>query len=53
MFRREPNVSVVLSGLKTIDNAMYFRRRILLALEKAETEPDPDERRRLLNFVLV
>jgi len=40
-------------GLKTIDDAMYFRRRILLAFEKAETEPDPDERRRLLNFVVV
>jgi len=98
MFRREPNVSVVLAtvsaidieqnevmadgrripfdylivatgarqayfghsdwaqhapGLKTIDDAMFFRRRILLAFEKAETEPDPDERRRLLNFVVV
>src|SRR5262252_86579 len=98
MFRREPNVSVVLAtvsaidveqnevmadgrripfdylivatgarqayfghsdwaqhapGLKTIDDAMFFRRRILLAFEKAETEPDPDERRRLLNFVIV
>jgi len=40
-------------GLKTIDDAMYFRRRILLAFEKAETEPDPGERRRLLNFVVV
>ena len=40
-------------GLKTIDDAMYFRRRILLAFEKAETEPDPDERRRLLSFVVV
>jgi NADH:ubiquinone reductase (H+-translocating) len=40
-------------GLKTIDDAMYFRRRILLAFERAETEPDPDERRRLLNFVIV
>jgi NADH:ubiquinone reductase (H+-translocating) len=98
MFRREPNVSVVLAnvsaidaerneviadghripfdylivatgaqqayfghsdwaqhapGLKTIDDAMYFRRRILLAFEKAETATDPDERRRLLNFVVV
>jgi len=40
-------------GLKTIDDAMNFRRRILLAFEKAETEPDPDERCRLLNFVVV
>src|SRR5499426_2996506 len=40
-------------GLKTIDDATYLRRRILLAFEKAETETDPDERRRLLNFVVV
>src|SRR5262249_47678394 len=40
-------------GLKTIDDATYIRRRILLAFERAETEADPDERRRLLNFVVV
>src|SRR5215470_4207583 len=40
-------------GLKTIDDATYLRRRILLAFEKAESEPDPAERRRLLNFVVV
>jgi len=40
-------------GLKTIGDAVYLRNRILLAFEKAETEPDPDERRRLLNFVVV
>jgi NADH dehydrogenase len=40
-------------GLKTLDDATYVRRRILLAFEKAETEPDADERRRLLNFVVV
>jgi NADH:quinone reductase (non-electrogenic) len=40
-------------GLKTIDDATYLRRRILLAFERAETEPDPDERKRLLNFVVV
>ncbi len=40
-------------GLKTIDDATYIRRRILLAFEKAETEADPHERSRLLNFVIV
>src|SRR5260221_14573353 len=40
-------------GLKTIDDATYLRRRILLAFERAETEPDAEERRRLLNFVVV
>ena len=40
-------------GLKTIDDATYIRARILLAFEKAETETDPQERARLLNFVIV
>jgi len=40
-------------GLKTIGDAVYLRNRILLAFERAETEPEPDERRRLLNFVVV
>ena len=40
-------------GLKSIDDATYLRRRILLAFERAESEPDADERRRLLNFVVV
>jgi len=40
-------------GLKTIDDATYLRRRILLAFERAEIEADPEERRRLLNFVVV
>jgi NADH:ubiquinone reductase (H+-translocating) len=30
-----------------------LRRRILLAFERAEIEADPEERRRLLNFVVV
>src|SRR5882724_7715141 len=40
-------------GLKTIDDATFLRRRILLAFERAETESDAAERRRLLNFVVV
>jgi NADH dehydrogenase len=40
-------------GLKTLDDAMEIRRRILLAYERAERTADPDERRRLLNFVVV
>ncbi len=38
-------------GLKTIDDATYLRRRILLAFEKAEAEQDEAERARLLTFV--
>jgi NADH:ubiquinone reductase (H+-translocating) len=40
-------------GLKKIEDATFIRRKILLAFEKAETEPDAEERRRLLNFVIV
>ena len=40
-------------GLKTIDDATYLRRRILLAFERAEAEPDPIERRRLLTFAII
>ncbi len=40
-------------GLKTIDDATYLRRRILLAFERAENETDPEERRRLMTFVVI
>jgi NADH dehydrogenase len=40
-------------GLKTLDDAMEIRRRILLAYERAEREPDPVLQRRLLNFIVV
>ncbi len=40
-------------GLKTIDDATYLRRRILLAFERAETEAAAVERVRLLTFVVV
>ncbi len=40
-------------GLKTIEQATEMRRRILTAYERAEVEPDPEIRRRLLTFVVV
>jgi NADH dehydrogenase len=40
-------------GLKKIEDATDIRRRILLAFEIAENADDPEERRRLLNFVVV
>ena len=40
-------------GLKTITDATTIRRRILLAFEAAEIEPDPEKRKALLTFVLV
>jgi NADH:quinone reductase (non-electrogenic) len=40
-------------GLKTLDDALVMRRRVLLAFERAEREPDADRRRALLTFVVV
>ena len=40
-------------GLKRIEDATEIRRRILLAFERAENEADADERRRLMNLVIV
>jgi len=40
-------------GLKTVEDALEIRRRILLAFEKAEREKDEARRRALLNFVVV
>ena len=40
-------------GLKNIEDATSMRRRLLLAFERAEMTDDPEESRRLLNFVVV
>jgi NADH dehydrogenase len=40
-------------GLKTLDDALEMRRRVLLAFEAAEREAAPDTQRRLLTFVIV
>jgi NADH dehydrogenase len=40
-------------GIKTIDDATAVRRKVLLALERAETETDPERRKALLTFVLI
>ncbi|MEO8454895.1 MAG: NAD(P)/FAD-dependent oxidoreductase [Sphingomicrobium sp.] len=40
-------------GLKTIEDALAIRRKVLLALEQAETEEDPERRRALLTFVVI
>jgi NADH dehydrogenase len=40
-------------GLKTLDDALEMRRRVLLAFEAAEREPDPEAQQRLLTFVIV
>jgi NADH:ubiquinone reductase (H+-translocating) len=40
-------------GLKTLDDALDMRRRVLLAFEAAERETDTAAQRRLLTFVIV
>jgi NADH dehydrogenase len=40
-------------GLKTIEDATHMRRRILLAFEAAEREPDPQKVRSWMTFVIV
>jgi NADH dehydrogenase, FAD-containing subunit len=40
-------------GLKDLDEAITIRRKILLALERAEIAASDEERRRLLAFILI
>lgn len=40
-------------GLKTIEDALEIRRRVLLAFEAAERETDPERRRPWLTFVVI
>ena len=40
-------------GLKSIEDALKIRTRVLLAYETAELEPDPERRREWLTFVIV
>lgn len=40
-------------GLKTLDDAFEIRRRILLAFEAAEKEPDPAQRDAWLTFTVI
>ncbi len=45
--------AAVAPGLKSLDDALDIRRRMLTAFEKAEGEADHDARDRLLTFVIV
>jgi NADH:quinone reductase (non-electrogenic) len=40
-------------GLKSIEDALEIRRRVLVAFEEAEREDDPERRRAWLTFVVV
>lgn len=45
--------SRVAPGLKTLDDALTVRRRLLLAFEEAELEKSPERQRFLMTFVIV
>jgi NADH dehydrogenase len=40
-------------GLKTLEDALDIRRRVLLAFERAERERDPARRQQLLTFAVI
>ncbi|MDB5507283.1 MAG: NAD(P)/FAD-dependent oxidoreductase [Devosia sp.] len=40
-------------GLKTLEDAVDIRRRLLMAFEQAEQEPDAERRQALLTFVII
>lgn len=40
-------------GLKTLDDALEIRRRLLMTFECAETEPNEDRKRELMTIVVV
>jgi len=48
-----PEWAIRAPGLKTLDDALEIRRRVLLAFEAAERETDPGARKRLMTFVIV
>ena len=48
-----PEWARVAPGLKTIDDALEIRRRVLLAFEEAERETDPAKQAALLTFVVI
>ncbi|WP_437986449.1 NAD(P)/FAD-dependent oxidoreductase [Sorangium sp. So ce117] len=45
--------AAVAPGLKTVEDALEIRRRVLLAFEAAEREPDPARRSAWMTFVVV
>ncbi|HEX9166789.1 MAG TPA: NAD(P)/FAD-dependent oxidoreductase [Gemmatimonadales bacterium] len=48
-----PEWEVLAPGLKTVEDALEIRRRMLLAFERAERAESADERHRHLTFVVV
>ena len=48
-----PEWALYTPGLKTVEDALAVRRRVLLGFERAECEPDPQRRRAHLTFVVI
>jgi NADH dehydrogenase len=48
-----PEWEAIAPGLKNLEDAGEVRRRLLLAFERAEREPDPVVRQRHLTFVVI
>jgi NADH dehydrogenase len=48
-----PEWEALAPGLKSVDDAIELRRRILTAYERAEATDDPEERAAWLNFVII
>ena len=49
----EPRWRELAPGLTTLEDAAEVRRRVLLAFESAEREPDPERRRAWTTFIVV
>ncbi|MHA7627616.1 NAD(P)/FAD-dependent oxidoreductase [Corallococcus sp. M7] len=50
---KHPEWADVAPGLKTLDDAVRIRERILTAFEAAEREPDPERQREWMTFVII
>jgi NADH dehydrogenase len=48
-----PDWEPLAPGLKDLEDALEVRRRVLMAFERAEREPDPVARQRHLTFVVI
>lgn len=48
-----PEFAVHAPGMKSIDDALAIRRRVMSAFEMAETMPDPEDRREWLTFAIA
>ncbi|MGZ5477834.1 MAG: NAD(P)/FAD-dependent oxidoreductase, partial [Thermoanaerobaculia bacterium] len=48
-----PQWEAAAPGLKTIDDALEIRRRVLVAFEAAERESDPEKQKAWMTFVIV